>query len=212
MLISTSYKTKSTVSLEASLVYLLANHPPALCVPGGAPNKCIKSKLYDAALKYFYLTDGKQLPGKETLHTYYLDVIALMQVLLQNNGTVRGIAWRILKIIPQQYSTIFIAFDSHNDNSIKNVESIGLRTGLKYLLKSPDMIIPSDFSMFMKNEDNKTTLLNLIEQVCVEENTKFHKDRVIYFSNETNCRKISTDGAEYCDTFFSDHEEQTPNW
>ena len=51
------------------------------------------------------------------------------------------------------------------------------------------MIIPSDFSMFMKDEDNKTTLLNLIEQVCVEENTKFHKDRVIYFSNETIVEK-----------------------
>ena len=51
MLMSTSYKPKAAVNLEASLVYPLANHPPALCVPGGAPRKCAKSKLYDAALK-----------------------------------------------------------------------------------------------------------------------------------------------------------------
>ena len=212
MLISTSYKTKSTVSLEASLVYPLVNYPPALCVPGGAQNKCIKSKLYDTALKYFYLTDGKLLPVKETLDTYFLDVIVLMQVLPRNNGTVTDIARRILKIIPQQYSTIFLACDSHSDNSIENVESIGRGTGLKYLLRSRDMIVPSEFSMFMKDVDNKTTLLNLIEQVYVEENTKLHKDRVICFSNETNYRKISADGAEYCDTLFSDHEEQTSNW
>ena len=81
VLMSTSCKTKAAVNLKASLVYPLANHPPALFVPGGAPRKCIKSKLYNPALKDLYLTDGKQLPGKETLHTYFLDVIALMRVL-----------------------------------------------------------------------------------------------------------------------------------
>ena len=84
MLMLTSYKTKAAVNLEALLVYPLANHPPALCVPGGPTRKCVKSKLYDAALKDLYLNDGKQSPGKETLHTYFLDVIALMQVLPQN--------------------------------------------------------------------------------------------------------------------------------
>ena len=74
MLMSTSYKTKAAVNSGASLVYPLANHPPAICVRGGAPRKCVKSKLYDAALKDLYLTDGKQLPGKETLHTYFLDM------------------------------------------------------------------------------------------------------------------------------------------
>ena len=81
MLMSSSYKTKAAVNLKASLVYPLANHPPALFVPGGAPRKCVKSKFYNPALKDLYLTDGKQLPGKETLHTYFLDVIALMRVL-----------------------------------------------------------------------------------------------------------------------------------
>ena len=30
---------------------------------------------------------------------------------------------------------------------------------------------------------------------------------MIYFSNETHCRKISADGTQYCDTFFSDHDK-----
>ena len=94
----------------------------------------------------------------------------------------------------------------YKDNSITNLERIGRVSGLKYLLKSPDMIKPSEFSIFMKNEENKTTLLNLIEQVYVNDNTKL-KDRVIYFSKETNCRNISADGTQYCDTFFSDNEE-----
>ena len=109
-----------------------------------------------------------------------------MQVLPRNNGTVRDFAWRILKSIPQQYSTTFFACDSYKDNSIKNVEKIGRGSGLKYLSKSPDMIMPSEFSIFMKNGENKTTLLNLIEQVYVEDNTKL-QDGAIYFSNETHC-------------------------
>ena len=102
MLLTASYRTKTAVNLEASLVYPLASHPPALCLPGGSPLKCVKSKLYDAALNDLYTINTTQLPGKETLHTYFIDVIALMRVLPQNNETVREFAWRILKTIPQQ--------------------------------------------------------------------------------------------------------------
>ena len=63
MLMTTSYKTKAAVNLEALLMYPLANYHPALFVSGGVPRKCVESKLYDAALKVVYLTDGKQLPG-----------------------------------------------------------------------------------------------------------------------------------------------------
>ena len=58
----------------------------------------------------------------------------------------------------------------------------------------------------MKNEENKSTHLNLIEQGYVEDNTKL-QNRVIYFSNKIHCQKINADGAQYCDVFFSDHEE-----
>ena len=62
------------------------------------------------------------------------------------------------------------------------------------------MIMPPEFSIFMKNGESKTTLLNLIEQVYMEHNTKL-QDRVIYFPNETHCRKISTDDTQNCDVF-----------
>ena len=48
--------------------------------------------------------------------------------------------------------------------------------------------------MFMKNGENKTTLFNLIEHIYVKDSTKL-QDRVIYFSNEILCRKISADGG-----------------
>ena len=87
----------------------------------------------------------------------------------------------------------------YKDNSIKNVERIRRGSGIKYLLKSLDVIMSSEFPIFLKNKENKTTLLNSIEQVYVEDNTKL-QHRVIYFSKEINCRKISADGTQYCDT------------
>ena len=41
------------------------------------------------------------------------------------------------------------------DNSIKNAERIVRGSRLKYLLKSPNMIMPSKFLIFMKNEEIK---------------------------------------------------------
>ena len=70
MLMSISNKKRAAVNLEVSLVYFLANHPPALCVLGGAPRKLVKSKLYDAALKNLYLTDANNyLERKNYIHT-----------------------------------------------------------------------------------------------------------------------------------------------
>ena len=54
---------------------------------------------------------------------------------------------------------------------------------MKYMLKSTDMKIPSQFAIFMKNKENKTTLLNLIGEVSVEDNQKPH-GKVVCFSNK----------------------------
>ena len=70
--------------------------------------------------------------------------------------------------------------------------------------------MPSKFLIFMRNGENKSNLLNLIEQVYVEDNTKL-QNRGIYFSNKIHFQKISAD-AQYCDRIFSDHEETDTNW
>ena len=71
------------------------------------------------------------------------------------------------------------------------------------------MIMPPEFSIFMKNGESKTTLLNLIEQVYMEHNTKL-QDRVIYFPNETQMRPIAEKSVQMIlkiVMFFSDHVE-----
>ena len=116
-------------------------------------------------------------------------------ILPRCNGTNAGVVlkkWNrkrfCLENIKEYTSTIqhyVFGLRSYKDNIIKIVERIGRGSGLKYLLKSPNMIMPSEFSIFMKNGENEITLLNLIEQVYVQDNTKL-QDRMIYFSNETD--------------------------
>ena len=43
--------------------------------------------------------------------------------------------------------------------------------------------------------ENKITLLDLTEKEFVEENTKL-QNRVMIFSNQTHCQKISADGTQ----------------
>ena len=82
---------------------------------------------------------------------------------------------------------------------------------MKYVLKSPGMQMPSDFSTFVKNGENKTILLNLIEQLYIEDYEKL-QGKIVYFSNAHHCRKkvqmVLIDVMIYLVTM----KRQIPNW
>ena len=118
---------------EASLAYPIANHPHALWM---TKEMCKKETLWCSSERFIF-----NWWQTITLYTYFVN--ALMQVLPRDNETVKDIARKILRSISQQYSTIFLACDSYKAKNIKNIERIGRSSGLKYLLKVPDMIIPS---------------------------------------------------------------------
>ena len=94
-----------------------------------------------------------------------------MRVLPPNNETVRDLAKIFIK---------FPACDSHKDYSIKNIERVRWGSGIQ------------NFPIFMKNREIKTTLLNLIEQVYLEDNTKL-EDSDIFFKRDplNQCRWFS---------------------
>ena len=85
---------------------------------------------------------------------------------------------------------MYLVCDTYKEGSIKTGERRPRGSGKLYVIKSPNMKIPSDFSNFLKNGDNKTTLLDLIEQALIEDKSKL-KDRIIFYSNREYCRMIS---------------------
>ena len=68
------------------------------------------------------------------------------------------------------------------------------------------MKVPSDFCSFLKNGDDKTMMLNLIEEAIIEEGKERLERRVI-FSNKHHCRQISISSTDIVPQFASDHEE-----
>ena len=79
-------------------------------------------------------------------------------------------------------------------------------SGAKYALNKQDMKPPSDFTTFMKNGENKTRLLQLIQQVIDEEKQQL-RHRIVYFSAEYHCQKICSSESTIAPALQSDHEE-----
>ena len=120
---------------------------------------------------------------------YSIDLIAMIRIIPKSNETIRSFTWKLLSTIPKQYDTIFLVCDSYKTNSIKAVERDSRGSGAKYALNKPDMKLPSDFTTFMKNGENKTRLLQLIEQV-IDEDKQQLGNRIVYFSAEYHCQKF----------------------
>ena len=111
-----------------------------------------------------------------------------------------------MKSTPRQFTSIFLVCDTYCVKSIKAGELVSRDQGKRYTLRSPDMKILSRFDDFLRNGDNKHTLLDLIEQSLVEGREKLGP-RKIFFSNVEHCRFIDTSQTYLMPELASDHEE-----
>ena len=132
---------------------------------------------------------------------YFIDLIAMIRIIPKSNETIRSFTWKLLSTIPKQYDTIFLVCDSYKTNSIKAVERDSRGSGSKYALNKP-----SDFTTFMKNGENKTRLLQLIQQV-IDEDKQQLGNRTVYFSAEYHCQKICSSESTIAPALQSDQEE-----
>ena len=73
-----------------------------------------------------------------------------------------------MKSISRQFMGIFLVSDSYCFKSVKAGECISRGQAKRYVLRSRDMKIPSDFDDFLRKGDNKHMLLDLIEQSLIE--------------------------------------------
>ena len=205
-LITLSHQTKLAINIEKAITYPLSNNPPALTLPDGSPRKSVKSKLFDAALSDLPIVNMSRIPGKEILHVYFLDLIAMIRIIPKSNESIRAFTWKILQYVPKQCDTIYLVCDSYKPKSIKSVKRATRGSGEQYFLSKADMKIPSDLNSFMKNGQNKTRLLELMQQVIIEDKQKL-MNKTVYLSAEFNCFKITFLESSVIPQLISDHEE-----
>ena len=202
-----SYLSKTGVDIDKVFTYPLAPVSILLCTPDGENRRTAKSKLYGAVMCDLHIINESTLHEIPNLETYYLDLVAVIRTLTRTSGTIRDLAWKILQMVSKQFKNIYLVCDAYKDGSIKAGERRAKGTGKKYILKSSDMKVPSDFCSFLKNGDNKTMMLNLIEQAIIEESKERLERTVIFFSNKHHCRRISISSTDIIPQFASDHEE-----
>ena len=76
---------------------------------------------------------------------YILDLVAIIRSIMRMPDTFRELASNILQDTPKQYDVIYIACDKYRSYSIKNAERSLRGDEDKFVIGSPDIIIPADF-------------------------------------------------------------------
>ena len=161
----------------------LAPVPLSLGTADGAKCKTVKSKLYGASMSELTTVPEPLLPKVYLLQTHFLDLNAFTRTksLDSIKRSIRSLAWQVMNSIPRQFTSIFLVCDTYCVNSIKDGECASRGQSKRYVLRNPDMKIPSDFDNFLRNGDNKRTLLHLIEQSLVEGGERKYDHRKYYF-------------------------------
>lgn len=206
ILVAYSNKHDAGVDLESTFSYPLAPVSVPLSTADGAIRKTVKSKLYEAAMGDLQIISADELPPAETLNTYFLDLAAAVRSLVGPVFTIREMATKLLSTIPSRYRTIVIACDTYKKNSIKGGERTKRGVSERYVLTSPDMKVPYDLSSFLCNGDNKEMLFNILQRAIVEGGSQLG-DRIVLFSNKSQCTKVAENGVEVLEGWASDHEE-----
>ena len=104
--------------------------------------------------------------------------------------TYKLLAWKFLAALPKGYYRRDLVADTYRDISIKRCERLDRGTSTRIMISSPASRIPSEFSKFMKCDENKTRLIDLICKVIsmdYKKALKMLKCTQIYFSKEDGC-------------------------
>ena len=152
------------------------------------------------------ILNTEDLPREQKLSTYFLDLAAVIRTQTKDCVTISQLTWKLVNSIPSQYHTIFIVFDTYIQHSIKGGERRLRGDGRLYILKNPNMKLPSDMTSFLRNGQNKEMLFNLIEQSIIDSKEQL-KNKVVFFSNKSHCSRIIREAVNLYNGFASDHEE-----
>ena len=71
----------------------------------------------------------------------------------------------MLTDIPLRFDCIYAACDTYPEKSIKNSERVLRGEGEEFVIKTPEIRIPPNFTSFLSNGKNKERLFELVEEV-----------------------------------------------
>ena len=177
-LVNLSVRSGMVINYEKAMEYPLSPVPLRIATAEGSRRTTSKSKLLDIinATLTVPRNSPKLVISIDTTKPSALivDLIAAIRTMTKIQETYKLLAWKFLAALPKGYYRIDLVADTYRDISIKRCERLDRGTSTRIMISSPASRIPSEFSKFLKCDENKTRLIDLI---CKE----------IYFSKEDAC-------------------------
>ena len=81
--------------------------------------------------------------------------------------TYEELTWKFLKLLPQGYERIDIVADTYHEVSLKSAERSQRGKASKVNIRSAKSKIPRNFSDFLKNGENKESLIILMRDTII---------------------------------------------
>ena len=159
MLLVKSQNLDEPVDLDELMRYSLTPAPPSLGTADGFFNKTNK-----AALLHFFTDDNQEDISYPKCALHIQDGNALFHVLTNIAPTFGEICLQVLDQMVAKKDFIF-STDSYHADSIKAQERLRRGSSQCYLIQGPATRKPSDFKLFLENEQNKTQFCELLRKV-----------------------------------------------
>lgn len=161
MLLVKSQSLSEPINLDYLMQYSLTPVPQSLGTADGFFNKTNK-----AAVLHYLLQDTPIDVTYPKDPFFIQDGNALFHSLKNLPPTFGEICLQILDQMVARKSFLF-STDNYHTDSIKTQERIRRGVSEKYIIQGPATRKPSDFSLFLSNNDNKTQLCKLLLQVWI---------------------------------------------
>ena len=159
MLLVKSQNLDEPVVLDELMRYSLTTVSPSLGTADGFFNKNNK-----AALLHIFTDDNQEDISYPKCALHIQDGNALFHVLTNTAPTFGEICLQVLDQMVAKKDFIF-STDSYHADSIKADERLRRGFSQCYLIQGPATGKPSDFKLFLENEQNKTQLCELLLKV-----------------------------------------------
>ena len=162
-LLALSARSERLIDFQKALSYPLCPVPLNLANPDGSRRTTQKSKLSNVIYENSVVLECGDLLRKTDVIAYLVDLMALIRTQNRTAATYEELALQLFMAIPPGYKRIDIVADTYRDASIKDPgrskrgcsEAIIVRSGGKSK-------IPQNFIKFLKNDENKTRIIELI--------------------------------------------------
>ena len=150
-----------------------------------------------------------QVP-KDSFAAYLADLMALVRTLSGVCDTYKSLSYKLFSMILKGYERIDIVADTYRGQSLKNPERLKRATSSRVMVQSALSKMPRNFKDFLKNGENKSRLIELIQDVLIEnkeEILEMLKYQEIMFSMDKVCKRITRTSVSLVEALCSNQEE-----